>query len=178
MTPLWEYTRDLHHACEQHPVGAAMASGSPPIEWYADWVHALEQIHLVVDSDMPDMLWRAERLGEDTRALGVKPLELQATSDYVQKLLLDSNTRAGAAYVLTGAHLMGGEIMRRRLQDYPTKHLEWEDRKEALAELKKLREADGIAEAARGCFYALLQIMDEIAERRLAEASNGLAECI
>lgn len=166
MTPLWEYTRDLHHACEQHPVGAAMASGSPPIEWYADWVKALEQIHLVVDSDMPDLLWRAERLGEDTRSIGARALDLQATEQYIQELLCDNITRAGAAYVLTGAHLMGGEIMRRRLQGYPTKHLEWDDRKEALAELKKLREADGIAEAARECFYALLKIMDEIVQRR------------
>ena len=28
--PLWEYTRDLHHACEAHIVGGAMATGNPP----------------------------------------------------------------------------------------------------------------------------------------------------
>jgi hypothetical protein len=27
MKPLWEITRDLHHACEEHPVGAAMIAG-------------------------------------------------------------------------------------------------------------------------------------------------------
>lgn len=170
MTPLWESTRDLHHACEEHPVGAAMASGTPPATWYVDWLGALQQIHCVVDPDMPDMLWRAERLRSDTEALGLKPLELAATSEYTQRLLTDANARAGAAYVLTGAHLMGGEIMRRRLQGYPTKHLEWDDRKEALAGLKALREAEGIAEAARGCFYALLQIMDEILARRTAQS--------
>jgi hypothetical protein len=169
MTPLWEYTRDLHHACEEHVVGAAMATGKPPMEWYLDWVHALEQIHQVVDADMPDLLWRADRLGEDTQSIEVEPLDLQATIDYVQRLLIDSNARAGAAYVLTGAHLMGGEIMRRRLQGYPTKHLEWDDRKAAIEELKKLREADGIADAARDCFHALLKIMDEISEKRLVE---------
>ncbi len=69
---------------------------------------------------------------------------------------------AGAAYVLTGAHLMGGEIMRRRLVGYPTSHLEWPDRKAAISELMKFREREEIAQEARNCFQALLDIMDEI----------------
>lgn len=169
MTPLWQATRDLHHACEEHTVGKAMATGTPPPTWYADWLGALEKIHFVVDPDMPYMLWRTERLRQDIGSLGLVPLDLDTAKKYVQYLSGDAVGRAGAAYVLTGAHLMGGEVMRRRLQDYPTKHLEWEDRKEALAELKKLREADGIAEAARSCFFALLQVMDEIVVRRNTE---------
>jgi hypothetical protein len=69
---------------------------------------------------------------------------------------------AGAAYVLTGAHLMGGEIMRRRLVGYPTTHLEWDDRKAAIVELNKFREREDIVEESRKCFQALLKIMDEI----------------
>ena len=64
--------------------------------------------------------------------------------------------------LLTGAHLMGGEIMRRRLEGYPTRHLEWDDRKEALAVLQGYRTRDDITEEARDCFKALLAIMDEI----------------
>jgi len=169
MTPLWEATRDLHHACEQHPVGAAMASGSPPPEWYADWLGALEAIHRVVDPDLGDTLWRADRLGADTRQLGITPMNLQATQQYVDILQADPMARAGAGYVLTGAHLMGGEIMRRRLAGFPTAHLEWDDRQAALAGLKKLREAEGVADSARACFQALLRIMDEIHLRRSTE---------
>jgi hypothetical protein len=54
--------------------------------------------------------------------------------------------------------------MRRRLENYPTNHLLWDDRKAALVELNKFRERNDIAEEARECFYALLSIMDEIAK--------------
>lgn len=72
---------------------------------------------------------------------------------------------AGAGYVLTGAHLMGGEIMRRRLDGFPTKRLEWDDRKAALAVLQSMRGRDDLADAARACFSALLASMDEIHAR-------------
>jgi hypothetical protein len=76
---------------------------------------------------------------------------------------LDNEKRiAGAAYVLTGAHLMGGEIMRRRLAGFPTTHLEWDDRKAALAALQQYRHREDIAQEARDCFMALLAVMDEI----------------
>jgi hypothetical protein len=80
---------------------------------------------------------------------------------YVQSLTTDV-ALAGAAYVLTGAHLMGGEIMRRRLSGYPTLHLEWDNRAIALMELKTLRNREDIAQSARDCFEALLAVMDEI----------------
>jgi hypothetical protein len=163
---LWEATRDLHHACEEHPVGYAMSTGSPPIKWYADWLGALESIHAVIDPDLPSTLWRTERITADIDTLRVEPLMLGCVKDYVEKLA-DPLTRAGAAYVLTGAHLMGGEVMRRRLVGYPTKHLEWEDRQAAIGELKKMRDREELTEPARECFQALLNVMDEILERRV-----------
>jgi hypothetical protein len=166
MKPLWEATRDLHHACEEHPVGSAMASGKPPMEWYADWLAALEGIHSIIDPDLPGVLWRSERLTADIINTGAEPLKLDVVKDYAHQLVADPEARAGAAYVLTGAHLMGGEIMRRRLDGYPTSHLEWDDRQAALAELKKMRECGELAEPARACFQALLDIMDEILEKR------------
>ena len=84
MKQLWEATRDLHHACEEHPVGAAMATGKPPVEWYADWLAALEAIHSVIDPDLPDTLWRTDRISSDIDQLGVEPLILQCVSDYLK----------------------------------------------------------------------------------------------
>jgi hypothetical protein len=86
---------------------------------------------------------------------------LEAAYEYVAQL--DTQKKIdGAIYVLTGAHLMGGEIMRRRLEGFPTKHLEWTDRKKAIAILQSYRTRDDIGEEARDCFKALLSIMDEI----------------
>lgn len=159
--PLWEATRDLHHACEAHPVGAAMASGTPPIQWYADWLSALYTIHWTVDQHLPEIIRRSEQIQNDLTNTNCPVKIIKSANKYVNTLNTEKDI-AGAAYVLTGAHLMGGEIMRRRLTGYPTSHLEWDDRKGALAELMKFRDRPEIAEEAKNCFHALLKIMDEI----------------
>lgn len=159
--PLWEATRDLHHACEAHPVGAAMASGKPPMQWYADWLSALYTIHWEVDQHIPEIIRRSEQVQKDLTDTNSPVNIIRAANKYVNSLITEKDI-AGAAYVLTGAHLMGGEIMRRRLVGYPTSHLEWSDRKLAIVELMKFREREEIAQEARNCFQALLDIMDEI----------------
>ncbi len=164
MRPLWEATRDLHHACEAHPVGAAMASGTPPMQWYADWLQAIRVIHDEIDFSLPKILRRSERLAQDVDATGMGTDPVDAAREYADSLDTPDKV-AGAAYVLTGAHLMGGEIMRRRLDGYPVSHLEWADRPAAIAELKSFRERPELAEQARQCFSALLKIMDQIKDR-------------
>ena len=164
MRPLWEATRDLHHACEEHPVGAAMASGKPPLGWYADWLYAIHRIHHVVDPAIPENLRRVAALETDIVNSGVISTPVPSAYAYAESLDTDDKI-AGAAYVLTGAHLMGGEIMRRRLKGYPTEHLEWDDRPAAIAALRVFRERVELADEARACFSALLSIMDDILER-------------
>ena len=160
MKPLWEATRDLHHACEAHPVGAAMSSGKPPMIWYAAWIKALLQIHSFIDPHAPKSIQRTERLIQDVNSAG-DVAESVAANDYI-RTLDNANALSGALYVLTGAHLMGGEIMRRRLVGYPTLHLEWDERKDALAELQILRTRGELGQEARDCFAALISVMDEI----------------
>ena len=162
--PLWEETRDLHHACEQHAVGGSMSTGNPPRVWYAAWLQALHQIHLIIDKDVPDNVRRVERLESDMVAMNIGIEPFVAANEYV-KTLDNEKALAGAIYVLTGAHLMGGEIMRRRLEGFPTEHLEWEDRKSSLAFLQTFRTREDITDEARACFQALLDIMDEIQDR-------------
>lgn len=161
--PLWESTRDLHHACEAHAVGGAMATGKPPRIWYKAWLMALYQIHSAVDPTVPSCIGRTMRIFKDLQGMDNEPeVKLfKSAADYVASLDNEKSI-AGAAYVLTGAHLMGGEIMRRRLEGFPTLHLEWDDRKEALAVLQTYRTRDDITEEARACFQALLNVMDEI----------------
>lgn len=161
--PLWESTRDLHHACEAHPVGGAMASGNPPRIWYKAWLMGLYQIHSSIDPNVSPYIGRTARILQDINDMGADPeVPLsKSAADYVTRLS-DEKSIAGAAYVLTGAHLMGGEIMRRRLEGFPTAHLEWEDRKQALSVLQLYRTRDDVTKEARECFQVLLEIMDEI----------------
>lgn len=159
--PLWEYTRDLHHACEAHDVGGAMSTGEPPRIWYVAWLMALYQIHSAIDHQCDEMIQRAKEVMQDFVSMNTEMYALDAAYEYVNQLD-DQKKIDGAIYVLTGAHLMGGEIMRRRLEGFPTKHLEWTDRKKAIAILQEYRTRDDIGEEARACFSALLKIMDEI----------------
>jgi hypothetical protein len=161
--PLWESTRDLHHACEAHAVGGAMSTGKPPRIWYKAWLMALYQIHSVVDPNVPKCIGRTMRIFKDLQGMDDEPeVKLfKSAAEYVASLDNEKSI-AGAAYVLTGAHLMGGEIMRRRLEGFPTLHLEWDDRKEAIAVLQTYRTRDDITQEARDCFQALLNVMDEI----------------
>jgi hypothetical protein len=104
--------------------------------------------------------------GWRTTSLKLGRISTPVPAAYAYAESLDTDDKiAGAAYVLTGAHLMGGEIMRRRLEGYPTSHLVWDDRKAALEELKAYRVRSELAAEARDCFTALLRIMDEIKER-------------
>lgn len=157
---LWHETRDLHHACEEHAVGSAMASGSPLWQWYSDWLQALLDIHQVIDEYSIPEVKRVEKLKEDL-SNAFSPRELTVAKNYANNLKTEKDI-AGATYVLLGAHLMGGAIMRKRLVIYPTKHLEWDDRKAALRELQKIKERTDIVQEARNCFQALLNTMDEI----------------
>jgi hypothetical protein len=162
-TELWNATRDLHHACEQHPVGGVMAVGKPPAIWYAAWLQVLLQLHEVVDQYLPETVHRVERIKTDINTLGITVEPIKAAKSYANTLT-NSTAIVGAAYVLTGAHLMGGEIMRRRLEGFPTEHLSWDSRPEALKCLTKLRESPDVIQPARDCFKALLDSMDEILE--------------
>jgi heme oxygenase len=164
MSKLWEDTRDLHHACEAHPVGAAMASGKPPKQWYSSWLEMLYQYHYALDPHLPESVHRAERLSQDMISMDT-PIEKSDVAKQYAATLVDEKSIAGASYVLTGAHLMGGEVMRRRLDGYPVKHLEWDDRKIALSVLQTLRVRTDISKEARDCFKALLDGMDEIVAR-------------
>lgn len=170
-SPLWLATRDLHHACEAHPVGGAMAVGQPPPLWYAHWLRALRQLHYDVDVTLPVELGRVDRLTDDLNTLALRTKDVDAATAYAATLTTP-DALDGAAYVLTGAHLMGGEIMRRRLTGYPTRHLEWDDRKVGLAWLKAVREREELAQQARDCFAALLAIMDEIVLKHPKESKN------
>jgi len=127
-------------------------------------LQVLLQLHEAVDQHLPETVHRVQRIKQDIDVLNINIPSIKAAKKYVDTLT-NLNKITGAAYVLTGAHLMGGEIMRRRLEEFPTEHLCWADRKEALKCLTVLRESSDVAEPARDCFKALLDSMDEILEK-------------
>ena len=154
-------TKELHHACEAHPVGYAMSTGSPPEAWYASWLSALLVIHTYLDACMPIAARRAPQLGVDLQKLKCPVYTPPAAYEYIQSLNTLHDDKGGC-YVLTGAGLMGGAIMKKRLIGYPTCHLEFADRAIALEYLKGLRNDEKLVDSAKHCFSALLKVMDEI----------------
>lgn len=158
---LREATKDYHHAAERHPVGAAMADGTISAQWWADWLGALFIVHSAIDPGLPEALRRTQQIAEDIAAVGVQPRLNQAALRYA--LHMTDADREAAAYVFTGAHLMGGAITARQVSDrLPTQHLQWEDRQDAVRCWKPLRDRDDLAEPACRAFAAVLAICEDV----------------
>ena len=155
-------TKELHHSAERHPIGAAMADGSISERWWVDWIQALLTVHTKLDQHLPASLHRVQELAKDLTESSLIPNVNQSAMAYVATL---TNPIAieGAAYVFTGAHLMGGAVTDRALNGrLPSNHLRWNDRQQSLADWKPLRTKIELKEEATRAFAAVLAILNEI----------------
>lgn len=164
---LYAATRDLHHACEAHPVGQRMSAGTvTPQEW-VDWLAGFRAIHGAIDLHLPLHLARVALLDADIEVMrvvhGVTAREPQAARRFAESLDSES-ARLGAGYVLHGAHRRGGAVLAKTMAGlrYSTGHVFYPLPSEAEAFVKQLRERADLAEPATETFRALLAVMDEI----------------
>lgn len=175
MGKLYTATRDLHHACEVHPVGCRMADGTvTPQEW-ADWLAAFRAIHVRIDPYNPRHLARVALLDADLELLP-RPRKGPAVARLVKGLTTPTAVNA-ASYVLHGAHRRGGRVLCATMGrvGLPTAHVFYPDAPAAEAFVRDMRDAPGIAPDARAVFEALLATMDEIEDRRGEEAEQFLS---
>jgi hypothetical protein len=163
---LWSGTRELHHACERHPVGQRMLAGQvTPQEW-ADWLAAYYVVHLVIDRTLPLHFHRQPYLLADFAALPTPHLPIAATT-YAAGLYTDTRGILGACYVLHAAHRRGGrakaEIM--RASGLSTQHIIYEQEGEVEAFVRSMRDREDLVAPATAAFAAMLATMDEINNR-------------
>lgn len=159
---LKDKTKELHHAAEHHPVGQSMAHGTISERWWADWLGALFVIHSAIDRWLPEALQRVVQIAADIAETQLPPNTNFAALEYARSL--DSRERAeGAAYVFTGAHLMGGAITARNIEHrLPVHHLRWANRQDVVRQWSPLRERDELEGHALEAFQAVINVMDEI----------------
>ena len=164
---LYAATRELHHACEAHPVGQRMGAGTvTPQEW-ADWLAGFRAIHQAIDPHLPLHLARVAVLDADIEAMsavhGVDAREPIAAVRFARSLDSES-ARMGVGYVLHGAHRRGGAVLAKTMAGlrYATGHVIYPLPSETEAFVRQLRERADLAEAATETFRALLAVMDEI----------------
>ena len=163
---LREDTRDLHHACEAHPVGASMSDGDVDPQTWTDWLGCLATVHAFLDWYVEMELRRIDRLNVDLTAMAARGYQPRANGAALRYAALGLHVEA-ATYVFTGAHLMGGAVMEKRLGErLPCEHLRWSNRRASLDLWRPYREATGISAPARDAFAAILAMMDEIKEGR------------
>jgi heme oxygenase len=158
---LFDATRDLHHACEAHPVGQAMVNGGvTPAQW-AGWLWAMRLLHQVVDPALPDHMDRHGALTADLASLPKAPVSKAALA-FAHELV--GQDVAGAAYVLHGAHLSGGRVLAPKMakRGLPTAHTSYRDPEAVRAWLGEVRGRVDCAEQARRTFGCLLDCMGEI----------------
>lgn len=166
---LYDRTKDLHHACEAHPLGAAMVNGSvTPQEW-ADWLWAMRVLHLVVDPSLPRQMERHGALTSDLSLLPManpSPVALQ----FAATLAGGCAPVTGAAYVLHGAHRSGGRVLAPKMakRGLPTNHTAYREPEDVRVWLGIARADTDAADQARATFGCLLAVMGEIVGRRPA----------
>jgi len=161
VTTLYEATKDLHHACEQHDVGKRMVTGAvTPQEW-ANWLWSFRVLHEVVDFTLPDHMARNALLSAD---LSVLPRATPSrTALHFAASLVGADT-TGAAYVLHGAHRSGGRVLAPKMvkRGLPTAHTSYLYADDVQAWLGATRSAVEHTQQARDTFLCLLGVMDEI----------------
>ena len=158
---LFAATRELHHACEAHPLGQAMVNGSITPQQWASWLWAMRVLHQVVDAALPDHMARHGALTADLAALP-KPGASRAALAFAADLIGQDTT--GAAYVLHGAHCSGGRVLAPKMakRGLPTAHTSYRDADAVRAWLGSVRAQKQHTEQARATFACLLTVMDEI----------------
>lgn len=159
---LYEATRDLHHACEAHPLGRKMVSGSVNAQEWADWLWSLRVLHQVTDPVLPEHMERDPFLAADLMALPRHNLIVSAVTSAAT--LAAEPSKLGAAYVLHGAHHSGGRVLAPKMakRGLPTAHTCYKNPADAKAWLRDARVRVEFTKQARLTFASLLQIMDEI----------------
>lgn len=162
---LYEATKDLHHACEQHTIGIRMNSGSiTPQEW-ADWLWAMSIIHCAFDYKLPKGMSKQIQFFTDLESLP-EPNISPSALNFAWKLSEDES-QLGAAYVLHGAHCSGGRVLAPKMskRGLPTSHTVYKDREEVKQWLAEVRVKSEHTQQARDTFGCLLKVMDEIEAR-------------
>lgn len=157
---LYEATKDLHHACEQHSIGARMSKGDVSLQEWADWLWAFRCLHSVVDAALPPHMTRDGLLTAD---LSVLPPARPSAAALIFAASLVGRDVTGAAYVLHGAHRSGGRVMAPILtkRGLPCAHVAYRDPQAAQEWVKQARGAADI-DLARDTFACLLAVMSEI----------------
>ena len=161
---LYDATKDLHHACEAHPVGGRMSKGNvSPQEW-ADWLWAFRCLHSVIDLQLPDHMSRDALLCCD---LSVLPTARPSPAALAFAASLVGCDVTGAAYVLHGAHRSGGRVMAPILskRGLPCAHIVYREQEATKTWIVAARTMDCV-DLARATFNCLLCVMDEIDARK------------
>ena len=162
---LYTATKDLHHACEQHPVGQRMANGAVTAQEWADWLAAFRMLHDVIDMTLPAHMSRDLVLSAD---LSVLPRARTSAAARRFSISLLGHESIGAAYVLHGAHRSGGRVMAPKMakRGFPTLHTCYRDPEAVKTWIDSVRDRADMAKQARDTFGCLLAVMDEIEGRR------------
>lgn len=165
MTCLYKATTELHHSAELHPFGQRMATGTLTRAEWANWLGAMLQIHLALDPYLPPSLKRAHDLQMDLAEMLPLRAEFSPVAAGIVAALTDVELIGGLCYILSGANLKGGQVIRKRIEPlgFPCHHLTFLSETAAADKwLKQLREVPALAKGAQDAFAAVLVLMTEI----------------
>jgi hypothetical protein len=163
---LHDLTPESHHDAQETDFGKRYAKGDISRREYASWIHMqFVAHHEVLDRILPWHCQRGATLALDLAALLPDQPYVLSSVDGLREVLLESPyTGLAGAYVLMGAHLRGGAMIRPNLEraGLPVHHLYFDAPASAREYLRKLREFPALADEVDRVFRAVTTVMDEI----------------
>lgn len=169
---LYEATLKTHHQAQVHPFGKRMAGGNISQQEWCDWLGAMAQLYQKLDTYLPPFLKRSPDLFLDlAQLLPLQAHRSKAVDDYIQSFSSPDDLKVigGLAYLMTGANLRGGQLIRKKLdpKGYPCNFMNFTTANQEEAEnwLRKMREFSEFGESTNQAFEMLAAVMDEIEAR-------------
>jgi hypothetical protein len=169
MSNLKNSIANIHRDAENHPFGKRMTAGDITLQEWADWIFACMQLQSSADDFLHPALRRTPQMLLDLGAMPtVEPHYSEAASEALTTLPT-ADLIGGIGYVLSGANVRGGQVIRKQLEplEFPVNHLTLTASEMAAANeaLNPLRDAFENSEGAQEAFRIMLRIMDEIESR-------------
>lgn len=162
--PLYEATKELHHAVEATELGRKMACGDCTPEEYYYWLMMKKPIYRVLyeqefsPAQFDNYLLLLDDIKDTLQLVRDVAVRVPTNSIKYANTLVSKDELHGAAYVLVGGNVMGGRIIRKKLPRHLSKRsYYYHDEVKVVKYVKTLRHNRNAIQSAIECFSALLE---------------------